>query len=267
MLRKPSPVYNRLLDRVREMPVIDCHEHIAGPDNKLTKTYTEPIAALTVAYFVSDLWASGASDREIALIQSEEATTDEKWPVFSRLWAATEHTAYARVTKLVLKEVYDIDKLTREALDCVAEQLAKRDRSYYMKIVEDAGIKAILADVLKAWDPPVKYFAVPPLGEYLAGQFPMPEIWHPVFPLPFFHEIRRREFIDWVGFLSDLEITSLAEYEEAVFELIRKSKDLGVIALKDQSAYRRVIAYDLPARGDAERILNRLLIDPRSQLA
>jgi len=59
----------------------------------------------------------------------------------------------------------------------------------------------------------------------------------------------------------------LAEYEEAMFELIRRAKDQGVIALKDQSAYRRVITYDLPSRSDAERTFNKLLIDPRNQLA
>ncbi|MFQ5340492.1 MAG: amidohydrolase family protein [Anaerolineae bacterium] len=220
-------------------------------------------------YLISDLWSAGASDKEIELLQSEQATTDEKWPVFSRLWAATEHTAYARVTKLALKEVYGIEKLTRESLDRVAEQLATWDRSYYMKIVHDADIKAVIADVLfpPPWERHVRYFSSPILKEFLEGKFQLPEIWHPAFSLPYFHEIRLREFIDYVGALSDSSITSLEEYEEAMFELIERAKNLGVIALKDQSAYRRVIAYDLPARSDAERIFNKLLIDPRNQLA
>ena len=267
-MKEPTPLLSRLRDHIGRMPVVDCHEHMAGPDSRFVPTYREPILALTSGYFTSDLWAAGASDEEIALIQSEEAATDEKWPVFSRLWAAAEHTAYARVTKLVLKETYDVEELTRGSLDRVARQLASRDRSYYMDVIHDAGIKAVVTDALSPLhDVHVRYFGNPILQEYLDGTFQMPPMWHPVFPLPYFHEIRRREFVDFVGATAKSDITSLHEYEEAVFELIRRAKDRGVVALKDQSAYRRVIAYDLPARNDAERIFNKLLIDPRNQLA
>jgi len=268
-LRKPSPVFERLLDRIAQMPVVDCHEHLRGPDRDLEKAPTEPILALVTMYLVSDLWAAGASDEEISLLQSELATTDEKWPVFSRLWASAEHTAYARVTKLVLKQVYGIEKLTRESLDLVAEQLATRTPSYYLKVIHDAGIKAVIADVLfpPPWERPIRYYGSPVLKGFLNGEFPMPDIWHPVFNLPYYHEIRFREFIDFVGALAGVSVTSLGDYEAALFELIKRSRELGAIALKDQSAYRRVIAYDLPTRSDAERIFNKLLINPRNQLA
>jgi predicted TIM-barrel fold metal-dependent hydrolase len=269
MLRKSSPVFNRLLDQITDMPVIDCHEHLRGPGRDPEVAPTEPISALTILYFISDLWAAGASDKEIMLLQNEKATTDEKWPVFSRLWAGAEHTAYARVTKLVLKEAFGIDQLTRESLDHVAEQLATRDRSYYLKTIQEAGIKAIIADIIfpPPWERQVRYFASPTLKEFLEGGFPLPDIWHPVFNTPYYHEIRTREFIDFVGALAEKNITSLGGYEEAMFELIKRAKSQGVIALKDQSAYRRIIEYDLPVRSDAERIFNKLLIDPRNQLA
>jgi len=88
-----------------------------------------------------------------------------------------------------------------------------------------------------------------------------------VFPLPDFHEIRQREFVDSVAILAQASITCLEEYEEAVFELMRQARDLGVVAIKDQSAYRRPLSYDLPTRSDAERLFNKLLTDPRNQLA
>jgi hypothetical protein len=269
MLRKPSPVFNRLLDRIGEMPVIDCHEHLRGPDKDLEVAPTEPIAALTYLYFISDLWASGATDKEIMLLQNAEATTDEKWPVFSRLWARAKYTAYARVTKLALKRLSGIKTLTRDSLNRVAEHLATRDRSFYMQTIQDAGIKAVIADIIypPPWDRYVRYFQSPTLREFLRGEIALPDMWHPVFNTPYFHEIRTREFIDFVGNTAEVNITSLGGYEEAMFELIKRAKSQGVIALKDSSAYRRIINYDLPARSDAERIFNKLLIDPRNQLA
>jgi len=269
MLEKSTPVFKRLLHGIERMPVIDCHEHLAGPGRDLALVVEEPIAALITGYLTSDLWAAGASGEEIALLQDEEATTDDKWPVFARLWAASEHTAYARVTKLMLRDVYGIEELTRDSLEDIRAILADRNASDYLAIIHDQGIKAIVADVLFPFQPEVhiRYFANPVLQDFLEGQFHMPEAWHPVFPLPYFHEIRRREFINYVEAISGLSITSLQEYEQAVFELIQRSKKFGVVALKDQSAYRRLILYDLPPRSDAERCFNKLLTDPRQQLA
>jgi predicted TIM-barrel fold metal-dependent hydrolase len=88
-----------------------------------------------------------------------------------------------------------------------------------------------------------------------------------MFNLPYYHEVRFRELVDFVGMAANKNVTSLAEYEEALFEIIKRCKNLGVAGLKDQSAYRRVIEYDLPPRSDAERLFNRVLIDPRNQLA
>jgi len=269
MFTRASPVFNRLLDRIGKMPVVDCHEHAAGPDWDLATATTEPIEFLISEYFVSDLWAARATDREIELLQSRDATTDEKWPVFSRLWSAAEHTAYARVTKLVLAGITGTEDLTREALDSVAEHLARRDESGYMKTVGEAGIRAVITDALY---PPrsqrsVRYFGSPQLQAFVAGKLQMPEHWHPVFSLPYYHELRRSEFLHYVEALSDSNITCLGEYEEALFTIIEKCIGLGVIGFKDQSAYRRVIAYDLPPRSAAEQIFNRLLTDPRNQLA
>jgi uncharacterized protein len=269
VLHRLTPLFSRLHDRICQMPVVDCHEHLRGPEHDFALSPQDPIGALTVMYLINDLWSAGASDADIEMLQSPEASTDEKWPLFERLWAASQHTAYARVTKLVLKQVYGVDEITRAALDRVAEQLAARDRTYYLKLFEQAGIKAVIADVLFPPPPerPIRYLGSPVMKQYLNGKFPLPAIWHPVFALPYYHEIRLHEFVQFVGSLAGVQITSLADYEAALFNLINRSKERGVVALKDQSAYRRIIAYDLPPRSDAERIFNRLLADPRNQLA
>ena len=269
MIRTPSPVFNRLLDRIAQMPVVDCHEHLKGPERDLAVSSPDPILALSGLYLISDLWSAGASDQEIELLQSREASLDDKWPVFSRLWAATQHTAYARVAKTVLRDAYGVETVTRASLERVAEQLAKRDSASYIATIREAGIQAVIADVLFPWpwERPIRYFASPVLREFLEGKFPMPDEWRPVFNLPYFHEIRMRDLVDFVGAVANRSVTCLADYEEAMFGLIQRAKERGVVGLKDQSAYRRVIAYDLPPRSDAERIFNKLLIDPRNQLA
>jgi len=271
MGKKDSIVSNRLLDCVVKMPVVDCHDHLCGPERDLKSAIAEPILMLITPYLMSDIWSAGANDEEIALLQSRDVSTDDKWPVFHRLWTATEHTAYARIVKLMLREVFNIEELTRQSLDRILEQRAGYDVSNYMGSLENKGIKAVIADVLMqmSWEGPVtdRYFGNPVLKEFLDGDLAMPDMWHPVFPLPYFHEFRHVDFISYVSTASKMNITSLKEYEEAVFNLMDRGKRQGIIALKDQSAYLRSISYDLPTRSEAEKIFNKVLIDPRNQLS
>jgi uncharacterized protein len=270
MIRASSPAFSRIQDAIATMPVVDSHEHTLGANGSLGQHYTEPIQALVFGYVNSDLWASGASDAEIGLLADPAASTDKKWPLFQRLWAASEHTAYARATKLVLRRQYGVARLTRDSLDRVAEHLPLwREPEQGEALLRESGIRAVLSDAL--FSPPrernTRTFGNPVLKAFLRGEQHPPGLLRMTLNLPYFHEIRQREYVDSVAALVDASITSLAEYEEAVFEVMRCALARGIVAFKDQSAYSRVIEYDLPPRADAERIFNRLLTDPRNQLA
>lgn len=268
MLHKPSPVFTRLMDSIQAIPVIDCHEHLHGPARDLRNVPSDPILRLMGAYSGSDLW-SCSSEKEISILQNTSASLDERWQVFSRLWAATENTAHVRVTKIALKQVYGIDRLTRDHLDGMAEQMKNQTPEGYLKLMTGAGIKAVITDVLLSppWEDTVRFYRNPVLREYLEGRFPLPETWHPVFNANYFHEIRRIDFISFTGALSKTSIASLADYEQAVFKIMQQSVQQGVIGMKDWSAYHREINFDLPPRCDAERLFNKVLIDPRNQLS
>jgi hypothetical protein len=248
-----------LYERIAALPVVDCHEHLQGPEARLP--YKEPIAALIPGYVFSDLQSAafGVPDAEIMRLQDHEVSTDEKWPLFERLWRATEHTAYARVTKLVLKQVYGEDEVTREALDRVAERLDSRDEQAYFRTIDEAGIAVMLVDVL-GWLPTG-------LGSFLDGSKTFPAKWRPLISLPGLHPtVLNHELIYRVGQWTDRCITSLDEFLEAICALFERCIERGVVGIKDQSAYSRIIAYDLVPKADAERLFNRVLGDPRNAL-
>jgi len=212
MLHPPSPLFDRLLEQINALPVIDTHEHLQGPEAR--PAYKEPIAALIQGYVFSDLQSAGFGirERDLARLQDEEVSTDEKWPLFERLWQATEHTAYARVTKLVLKQVYGEENLTREALERVAERLATQDKAAYFHTIDAAGIRLMLVDVL-GWLPDG-------LASFLEGKKVFPEKWRPMISLPDLHPTTLGwETINGVESLADQHITSLDEFLEAVFDI------------------------------------------------
>jgi hypothetical protein len=255
MLFPSTPLFNRLLDRISAMPVIDCHEHLTGPEAR--PSYKEPIAALVQSYMLNDLQSAafGVSERDVARLQDPEVSTDSKWPLFEQLWKATEYTAYARVTKLVLKNVYGEDKLTRAALERVAEKLHTQTEAVYFRTIDEAGIQVMLTDVL--WWLPV--------GRFLSGEKVFPAKLRPVISLASLHQTQFNwETIQHFSSLTGLSITSLEEYLEATFTIIQRCKELGAVALKDQAAYKRDLSYELPPKAEAEKIFNRILTEPRN---
>lgn len=270
MLHKPTPVFDRLLARINDLPVIDCHEHASaelfGPDGYVRlPSPAEPIAALTNGYVLSDFFAAGASLADCEMLQDPGIPTGRKWPILQALWPKLEHTAYGRVTKLVLRDHYGEPALTRDALQRVGERLGERSPAYHAEICQRARIRLALTDVLN-WRPDS-------VQRYLAGNLNLPPHLRLMFPLRLFHVIQSDEpnahdfdSVQKIGFWADRHITSLDEFLEAVFTVLQKAKGRGAVGLKDQSAYSRTLSYDLAPRADAERLFNRLLADPRNAL-
>jgi len=259
MLFPHSALFGRLYEKIAAMPVIDCHEHLTGPEAR--PPYKEPIAALVPGYVFSDLQSAayGVPDRDLMRLEDPEVSTDKKWPLFERIWRATEHTAYARVTKLVLKQVYGEDEITREALDRVAAKLATMDEAAYFRIIDEAGIQAMLVDVL-GWLPKG-------LGSFLDGSKTFPAKWRPLISLPGLHPTTFGwQLIYDVGQWADRHVTSLDEFLEAVYAVFERCIERGAVGIKDQSAYSRILSYDLVPKADAERQFNRVMSDPRNSL-
>ena len=191
--------------------------------------------------------------------------TERKWPIFEALWPKVEHTAYGRVTKLVLRDHYGEPELSLDALHRVGEQLGERAPAYHAQIFGQANIRLALTDVL-GWRPEL-------MSRYLSGSLNLPPHMRLMFPLRLFHVIGSDEAnahdldgIQKIGGWVDRHITSLDEFLEAVFLVLRKGKERGAVGLKDQSAYSRSLSYDVVPRCDAERLFNRLLTDPRNAL-
>ena len=85
--------------------------------------------------------------------------------------------------------------------------------------------------------------------------------------LPGFHPTTFTwDTVHWVEALADRCVTSLEEYLESVFAVFERCIARGAIGLKDQSAYPRILSYDVVGRAEAENLFNRLLADPRSSL-
>ncbi|MBI9046509.1 MAG: amidohydrolase family protein [Anaerolineaceae bacterium] len=258
MLYPESELFQRLHNQIKQIPVIDCHEHMSGPAYQ--PPYKEPIAALTYFYMNSDLFSAsfGIPLKDFKKLENEAISTDEKWPVFEKLWQASQHTAYARVTRLVLKDIYGEEEMTRDALQRMAEKLGQHTEEAYFKLLQDAGIKAVITDVL-GWPPEP--------ARFLEDRLIFPDMIKPMINLPFFHPTTLSgESVFNIGQLAGRMGTSLDEFVEITYDLFDTMIAKGCIGFKDQSAYQRTLNYEVPDKSEAEKQFNHLLHDPRNVL-
>ncbi|MHC4718284.1 MAG: amidohydrolase family protein, partial [Planctomycetota bacterium] len=244
--------YEKLRADIDTLPVIDTHEHFTGPGDQ--PEHKEPIASLVQGYVHSDIW-SAAGAEAIQKLQDPEISTDQKWPLFEQVWARTRHTAYARVTELILANEYGVREISLEALKSIAGRLIDlRDPKAFEAHMDRDHIRCCLGNV---WTD---------VKDYLNGKAEL----HPRVKMlirgPELHGVRSFDAVQnvagWVG----RRVTCLDEYVDALGELFTQMKARGAIGLKDQSAYGRVIRYDSGTRAEAEKLFGFLMDDPRSSL-
>jgi len=252
-----SEIYTRLRAAIDPLPVIDCHEHTVGPQG--APENREPLACLLAGYVQSDLaavtypgWPAGDF---WAILDDQDIPTERKWPLFEPIWRQTEHTAYARVTKRVLQEVYGEPELTLPALQRIRERLLDlRDPAVYTSVLDRAHIRCRIVDI---W---------PDMKAVLSGKQQIYERDRLMISLPGFHGIRSWQNVWDLTQVIDQSVTSLDGFLAACREIFARLKARGALGMKDQSAYGRTLAYSNPSRAEAEPLFNRIMADPRSAL-
>ena len=244
--------YETLRVDVESIPVINTHEHFHGPDDQ--PEHKEPIASLTCGYIRSDLSLVGGEDA-IDWLGDPKVPTEEKWPTFEPLWRKTEHTAYARVTKLILANEYGVDEMSLKALKSIAGRLVDfRDRKAYEERMGRAGIRCSLVNIWIDWK------------KFLAREIELHETARVLIPLPELHAVRTFDAVQQIGGLVGRKATGLDQYVDCLREFCVRMKDRGAVGMKDQSGYTRIIQYESGTRPEAEKLFGFIMDDPRRSL-
>lgn len=243
--------YNKLLEYLETVPLVDCHDHTSTCGPK----YTDPINVVVNGYFGSDL-QSASSDADIAVMQDSGLSLEQRWPVLEKAWKRTCHTGYAQVTKRVLKKFYNEDELTLNGLKRMEGKLLNlEDPELFEDILSQANIAVRLADFQEDFSASVK--------AVLDGSCKLPARARLVISLWDLHRILNYESVQIIGSYVGKTVTSLDEYLGVCREIFEGYKRFGVVAFKDASAYMRSLKYGNPTRAEAEKVFNWFMSDPR----
>jgi len=246
-MRSLAKCYDALRAFLETVPLIDCHDH----SDECRPKYADPIQVVVNGYFRSDVH-SASSDRDIRRIQNAKLPIEERWPILERAWNRTKHTGYAQVTRRLLKKFYDEDALSLEALERMRDKLLDlTDEATFDRILGQANIAARLENVK------------PDMRKILQGTYRLSPRGRLVIRLPECHAVASAGAVEQIVAPLDRTVTSLDEYLQACRELFEAQKRFGAVAFKDQSAYRRTLAYGNPTRAQAEEVFNWFMEDPR----
>ncbi len=246
-MRGTARCYDDLRAYCETVSIVDCHDHstTCGP------AYEDPIQVVINGYFHSDIH-SASSDADIAALQDNERSVEERWPILERAWQRTCYTGYAEVTRRVLKKFYGEEKLTLDALKRMQEKLLDlTDAAAFEAILDEAKIVGRVGDI---W---------PDVSKILDGTWEMTPRAYLAISLPSYHSIRSYDEVQQRVAPLGRRVTSLDEYLAACREIFEGQKAYGAVTFKDQAAYTRTLEYGNPTRAEAEAVFNWFMEDPR----
>lgn len=251
MLRSNTKSYEEIRIYLDKVPVIETHEHYTG----VVKPVEDILRFIIDNYYYSDFYSTAFKiEKKVSSIFSnkEKLTFAERFDIFNELYKKSNKTAYARGLQIGLKECWGIEGLDNaETLEELKMKLQSRDQDFYERMMVKYGIKAKIVDIFD-----LKPFVNGEEKDYS-------KYCRFAFPLPQFHNIHSKSDILQLDRYIDRTITCLDDYLESYENFFKKCMDFGIVCIKDQSAYRRTIAYSNPPRGEAEKVFNDIISNPR----
>ena len=253
MIRSNAKSYNDIREYLDTVPVIETHEHyVLGDEKDLIKAYST-----LFGYYTSDLMSAslGMEKETVALVENDNLTFDQRFEIFEKLYKRSNKTAYAKAWEKGLEECLGIKDITKQTFKKIEDYYSNYSSDQYNTLMDQFGIKVKIADIHNVDD----FIRIMDGGD----ADPLTRF---AFPLPSFHNIRKLTDISIVSKYLDRTVTCLDDFTEAFENLLKKAVDFGIVCIKDQSAYRRNINYGLPVKSDAERVFNRILMEPNSSI-
>lgn len=139
-------IYEKILEKTREMPVIDTHEHLENEDKHMKWNV---LSDYTQHYFVCDLISAGLPPEVIPVLAKTDGTILEKWDLLEPFWNYCRHTGYGQVLDLAAQTLYGVDKIDRDTIETVEKgfQTLRSNKGFSSRLLRDNGIVAIMNNI------------------------------------------------------------------------------------------------------------------------
>ncbi|RLF15100.1 MAG: amidohydrolase [Thermoprotei archaeon] len=232
---------------VYSLPIIDTHEHIQDENARIQGPH-DPISIFLSHYLSTDFLISGIDPKTLEKLRDPSIPLDEKWSDFVKFWELSRNTGYARVIRIILRDIYGEEEITFESIKRVAGKMKEMCRKgFYKYILKDrANIELCIVDVSKT-DVDRELFA-------------------PVLRFDDFIYVHSRDDIKRLSKKVGVEIKSLRDMIKALRTSVERVKG-SIVGIKTGLAYNRTLLYENVDFKEAEMIFNKLIARESSHLS
>lgn len=222
--------YEQLYDRIKDIPVIDTHEHLPSWERSRNQD-CDVLTEYLTHYFSCDLVSAGLRDLE--KVRSGEYTVVQKWDMLEPYWNVCRYTGYGRALDITANGLYGVDGITRDTVEELDHKFKKQraEKGHYKYVLkEKCGIEISLIDSNPDFDP---YFF---RSTYRVDKFMFPS------------------FAEW-------ENVSFDDFLDMCERDMKKAVSEGYTVIKISCAYFRSLYFEAVDRKTAEARFNEKIAD------
>ena len=239
---KNTNIENRIRNEVNNIRMIDTHEHLASEEEMLNRKSGKAFdfSHLFEVYIYDDLCSTGYSKKIQKIVQDKTIPIIERWKLIEPFWNNAENTSYARMIRIVVKDLFDIDSISVSTV----EELSKR--------INDAYKPGWYRNVLK---------------EKSKIDLSILDFGHIKRDNEYYNHVERFDNFVLVYSASqirklctgyNIEAKSLADFEASLRKAFAAGVNYGIVAVKNGMAYQRTLVYENTDREEANLIFKKM---------
>jgi hypothetical protein len=216
--------FERIFARVKELPVIDTHEHFAGRESDRNRE-ADVLNEYLEHYFSCDLVSAGLSQEQLTYARDVSKPLMQRWDVVKPFWQASRYTGYGRSLDIAARDLYGIPGISGDTIEELNRAFRKAlQPGWYQHVLkEKSGIEVSLLD--SNLDCDRTYFR----SVYRLDRFVYPQ------DTTVFDDVEKE---------TGITVHTLQDWMDACEKSLENAFAKGAVALKSGLAYERSLNYE-----------------------
>lgn len=236
---------NEIFEEISQFEIFDTHEHIMYEEERVNTDID--FFLFFTKYASTDLVNAGLDEKSIEYLLDVKADFNKRWKIFYPAWENMKNTSYAKVVKIILRDLFDISEVNIENALHVSNILKENNKPgiYDYIIKKKCNIAKILNDVYDTDSIKIK-------------ETKENEIFLPVLRLDRLFELNAISKLDEIQNRYNVSIFSFKDFLTLI-DKIFDSFSGNIFAFKIGAAYSRPIYFENSSFYEAERDFNKVL--------
>lgn len=216
--------FDRIFSRVRELTIIDTHEHFAGRESGRNQE-ADVLNEYLEHYFSCDLVSAGLSQEQLTYARDVSKPLMQRWDVVKPFWQVSRYTGYGRSLDIAARDLYGIPGISDDTVEDLnkAFRAALQPGWYQHVLKKKSRIEVSLLD--SDLDCDKTFFR----SVYRLDRFVYPQ------DTTVFDDVEKETGID---------VNTLQDWMDACEKSLENAFAKGAVALKSGLAYERSLNYE-----------------------